>query len=58
MSLTQEQLKELEILAGLFFSIPEILTALGIPLHHEGEFSEVIKYDNSHPAFAAYQKAG
>jgi len=56
MNLTQEQLKELEVLAGLFFSVPEILTALGIPLHQEGEFSEVIKYDHSHPAFAAFQR--
>ena len=56
MNLTQEQLKELEVLAGLFFSVPEILTALGIPLHQEGEFSEVVRFDHSHPAFAAYQK--
>lgn len=56
MSLTQEQLKELEVLAGLFFSIPEILTALEIPIHQEGEFSEVIKYNHGHPVFIAYHK--
>jgi len=56
MNFTQEQLKELEVLAGLFFSIPEVLTALGIPLHLEGEFSETVRFDHSHPAFAAYQR--
>ena len=56
MNLNEQQLKELEKLAGLFFSLQGIMIALDIPLHMEDEFTRIIRYDKNHPAFIAYQK--
>lgn len=56
MNLTTEQLEQLETMAGLFFKIPEILVSIGIPVHLEDEFSNIVKFDNEHPAFIAYQR--
>ena len=56
MNLTEEQLSELERLAGLFFSLSEIMVNLEIPAHHEDEFSNIILYENEHPIFKSYNK--
>ena len=56
MNLNEEQLKELETMAGLFFPIPEIMIGLGIPVHMENEFSEILKFNKEHPAFQAYHR--
>lgn len=56
MNLTEHQLKELEAMAELFFPINEILIALEIPLHMETEFSEIVRFNKTHPAFLAYHR--
>jgi hypothetical protein len=56
MNLTEDQLKQLEILAGLFFSLQDMMLALDIPLYKEQDFKQTVKYEKTHPAFLAYQK--
>lgn len=56
MNLTEEQLKELEELAGLFFSPSEIMLNLEIPIHLEDEFRDIILLKNDDPIFIAYNK--
>lgn len=56
MNLTTQQLKELEHLAGLFFSVTDILIALEVPFHEEEHFNDIILYQNRHPVFIAYHK--
>jgi hypothetical protein len=56
MNLTEDQLKQLEILAGLFFSLQDMMLALDIPLYAEQDFKQMVKYEKTHPAFLAYQK--
>jgi hypothetical protein len=56
MNLTGQQLEQLEVMAGLFFSVKEILIALEIPLHRQSDFEEILKWENSHPASLAYHK--
>lgn len=56
MNLNEQQLKELELLAGLFFSVTDIMISLDIPLHLEGEFTDIIKYRCEHPAYTAFQR--
>jgi hypothetical protein len=56
MNLTEEQLKELETMAGLFFKFEDIMIALGIPFAQEFEFEETIKYKMANPAFIAYNR--
>lgn len=56
MNLTEEQLEELESVAGLFFSIYEIMIVLEIPVHMEEEFTELLNYKKENPIFKAYHK--
>jgi hypothetical protein len=56
MNLTDQQLEQLEILAGLFFSVPDILIALEIPFQEEDHFTDIILYQNQHPVYIAYNK--
>lgn len=56
MNLTEAQLKELESLASLFFRVDEILIALGLPVHLEEDFSEVLKFQKDNPIFQAYNR--
>lgn len=56
MNLTEEQLREIEQLAGLFFSPAEIMINLEIPLHLEDEFRDIILLKNDNPIFKAYNK--
>jgi hypothetical protein len=56
MNLTEEQLKELETMAGLFFTVEDIMIALELPLFDEPKFSDIIKYQKTHPAFIAYNR--
>ncbi len=56
MNLTEEQLNEVEKLAGLFFSPSEIMIAIELPLHMEEDFRQVILIENDHPLFIAYNR--
>lgn len=56
MNLTEEQLKELETMAGLFFTVEDIMIALELPLFDEPEFTTIIKYQKTNPAFIAYNR--
>jgi hypothetical protein len=56
MNLTGDQLKELLTMAGLFIPVAEIMTAIGIALHQEDDFIELIRFNKTHPAFLAYNK--
>jgi hypothetical protein len=56
MNLTTQQLEQLKIMAGLFFSVQDILIALEIPLYLEEEFSNLIICEKEHPVFQAYHK--
>ena len=56
MNLTDQQLEQLEQLAGLFFSIREIMIALELPLHMQQDFEDILNLENSHPASLAYHK--
>lgn len=56
MNLTEEQLNEVEMLAGLFFSPSEIMINLEIPFHLEDDFLNILKLENNHPLFIAYHK--
>ena len=51
MNLTEEQLNEVEMLAGLFFSPSEIMINLEIPFHLEDDFLNILKLENNHPLF-------
>lgn len=56
MNLTEEQLKELETMAGLFFTVEDIMIALELPLFDEPEFTTEIKYHKTSPVFIAYNR--
>lgn len=56
MNLTEEQLNELETMAGLFFTVEDIMIALELPLFDEPEFTTIIKYQKNNPAFIAYNR--
>ena len=56
MNLTTEQLKELENLSALFFSIHDIMIALDIPLHNEMDFTEQLSTESGSPEFIAYNR--
>lgn len=56
MNLNEEQLKEVETMAGLFFSPEKIGIALELDLHEVDEFKEIIKSDPSNPIYKAYHK--
>jgi hypothetical protein len=56
MNLSGELLEEVENMAGLFFSVPDIMICLEIPIHQEEEFSEILKYNTGHPLYKAYHK--
>jgi len=55
MNLTDQQLEQLELMAGLFFSVKEIMIALSVPLHSQMEFEDHLKFENT-PASIAYNK--
>ena len=54
MTLTAEQLNEIKLLAGLFFSVEDIITAIEISINDEEKFTEIILNQRDHPAFKAY----
>lgn len=56
MNLNEEQLKEVESLAGLFFHPADIMTAIGLPAHEAENFMEIIWLHNAHPLYIAYHK--
>ena len=56
MNFTEEQLEEIESMAGLFFSITEIMVCLEIPSHQEEEFKNVLLYHSQEPLYRAYHK--
>lgn len=56
MNLTEEQLKELEELAGLGFEIKDMMLVLEIPLHEEDEFKDMIELNTDHAMHKAYQR--
>ena len=56
MNLNDQQLEQLEILAGLFFSVRDILIALEIPVQEEEHFTDIILYQNQHPVYITYNR--
>lgn len=56
MNLTEEQLKEVETMAGLFFRPEDIMTILGIPVYDTSDFFETIEIKTEHPLYKAYHK--
>ena len=56
MNLTEQQLNEVEMLAGLFFSPSEIMINLEIPIHREEELRQILLLENDHPLFKAYNR--
>jgi hypothetical protein len=56
MNLNEEQLEELETMAGLFFSVESIMIALQIPLTETDEFENILKFKKDNPAYLAYHR--
>ena len=56
MLLTKEQLEELESLAGLFFSVEDILIALDISSDEKDIFHYILLEENENPIFKAYHR--
>lgn len=56
MNLTEEQLKEVETLAGLFFHPADIMTIVGIPAHEADIFYDIIGIEKENPLFQSYHK--
>lgn len=56
MNLTEEQLKEVESMAGLFFSPGEIGIVLEMELHEIEDLDDIIKSKNGDPIYMAYHK--
>ena len=54
MHLTPEQLEELTTLAGLFFSVNDIIIALDIDPELHAQFSYIISCENENPIYRAY----
>ncbi len=56
MNLTEEQLKELGEMAGLFFELEDIMINLGIPIHEKEDFEYILEFEKENPIFNAYHK--
>lgn len=56
MNLTEEQLEEVERLAGLFFHPADIMTIIGIPIHDTDRFFDIIGFEKENPLFQSYHK--
>ena len=56
MNLTEEQLKEVEHMAGLFFSIGEICAVLELDEETADYFDSCVSVKNNHPFVLAYTK--
>lgn len=56
MNLSEEQLNEVETLAGLFFNGADIMSVIGIPVHEAESFMEIIWLQCEHPLYIAYHK--
>lgn len=56
MNLTEEQLSEVEAMAGLFFTVEDICAVLELDEETAEEFSSCIRAKTSHPFVKAYIK--
>jgi hypothetical protein len=56
MNLTEEQLNQIEILAGLFFTPLEILISIGLDDDSLDDFETILRTDSKSPVFRAYFK--
>ena len=56
MNLNEEQLKELEVMGGLFFDVEDIMINIGLPLYEKEEFESILKHEKDNPIFLAYHK--
>lgn len=56
MNLTEEQLKEVETLAGLFFRPEDIIRILGIPHHQLSDFEDMILLNPKSPIYQFYHR--
>lgn len=56
MNLTEEQLSEVEAMAGLFFTVEDICAVLELDAETADYFDSCIKVKNNHPFVRAYIK--
>lgn len=56
MNLSEEQLSEIENMAGLFFSIEDIGINIDLPLHEVEELREIVEKDTSNVIYRRYHK--
>ena len=56
MNLTEEQLNEVEAMAGLFFTVEDICTVLELDSETVDYFDSCISVKNNHPFVKAYFK--
>ncbi len=54
MNLTEEQLNEVEAMAGLFFTVEDICTVLEVDSETADYFDSCISVKNNHPFVKAY----
>jgi len=56
MNLTEEQLKEVETLAGLFINPEDIVLIIGLSREKTEEFIIILEIEKDNPIFKAYHK--
>lgn len=56
MNLTEEQLNEIESLAGVFMDPKDIMIILGLPKHQEERFIEILTWETENPIHSAYHR--